>query len=450
MANTTDFICTVYDELVRVLSITDADRSVIFQMAWPGFSLAPSDFKRSESPSDPYDPDVAKEAFSQVANIAPVFNMTRYENSGCEVDDLYEILISSAIPSGATLETLENNPTYKLFSDAQYEFLNARRGVHDDPNAFYYPCTATPSNWYDEAAAPFWPTLNIKPTEVRPTTPTSSFVKAGGLVLANQGVWKLRPTSNNANAIKMHIQNAIIGRTQPVTLTQPGIPVTLTTKPLTKHAVAALRSAVPIDSVITRTPMFVDDLRAERKRTLFTKKNIPVTVYTKFNLGTQIQSIDLTQKKPNLGSLGITNRFVLQDQINQKLPTKPPSTTDGFSISFKFCRVNIDRPWFKLALLSTRNWYMFGTNVGGYSTGTTQNNPGMFPLLPTSFIAIRDLKITANWSQEDSQNLGEAVAFGLFDIRDSTLISNTLEVRGLQIIGWISRLMPELPPMSPP
>jgi len=50
-----------------------------------------------------------------------------------------------------------------------------------------------------------------------------------------------------------------------------------------------------------------------------------------------------------------------------------------------------------LALLSTKNWNISGTNIGEYSTGTAENNTGIFPLLPTSFILISNVSITANW-----------------------------------------------------
>lgn len=97
-----------------------------------------------------------------------------------------------------------------------------------------------------------------------------------------------------------------------------------------------------------------------------------------------------------------------------------------------------------------KNWYMYGTKAGEYSNGSGLDNPGMFPLLPTSFIVIRDLKITANWSNDDRQNLGQATALGFFDIRDSTLNQNTLEVKGLQVLCWLSTVMPQLPPASSP
>ena len=477
MANTTDFVGAVYDQLVSLLGITDTVPSIIMQMAWPGFALFPQDFKRSETPNGSYDPDVATETFSHLANIVPVLSRPRYENSGYEVDDLYELLISSAIPSGATANTVETNPTTKLFNDAQFEFLQARRGVHDDPNTFYYPSTPTPANWYDEAAAQLWPTLNMTSTNIKPASPSSPFVKAGGVALVNQGVWKLRPTPANSTAIKMTVQQAAITKTLKISSTQPGMPGVVATPILNLHAADALRTvpgptsqpmlgrapaadasgpagpvrtrpAIPIDSAVMRSTEFRDALGAARTSALFTPKAMPVSGFDR--LGAKVQPLDLTQKRMDLSKVNMVDRLALSDLIDQQLPTKPPSTTDGFSISFKYSRVNIDRSWFKLALLTTKNWYIFGTKAGEYSTGGEGNSPCMFPLLPTSFVAIRDLKITANWSAEDKTTISNAAAFGFFDVRDSTFNSNTLEVKGLQILGWISRIMPQLPPMSPP
>jgi hypothetical protein len=459
MPNATDFIGAVYDELAKLLNITDSNPSIVMQMAWPGFSLSAQDFKPADQPSGPYDPQVAKETFSHLANMAPGLNKTFFQNSGLEVDDLYEILVTGAIPTGSTPDSIGSNPIYKLFSDAQYEFLQARTGSVGDPNAFYYPCLATPSNWYDDAAAAYWPTLTMQSGDIKPAAPTSPFVKAGGLTLLNRGVWKLRPTSVvGANTIKQDAQQTIVKRQQ-LMIAKTTTPVKVMTKPLSTQTLAAARalpvtgrvaSTVPANSALTRTPAFTAHLANARLQTLFTQKYIPLSSYSRYNLGKQIQTLDLTQKKLDLGRVDVANRFQLSSLINQALPTKPAGSSDGFSIAFKYCRVNIDRSWFKLALLKMKSWYMFGTQAGEYSTGSSSDNPGMFPLLPTSFIAIRDLKITANWSAEDRQNLGQATALGFFDIRDSTLNANTLEVKGLQILGWVSALTPQLPPMAPP
>jgi hypothetical protein len=459
MPNATDFIGAVYDELAKLLNITDANPAIVMQMAWPGFSLSAQDFKPADSPTGPYDPQVAKETFSHLANIAPGLNKTYFQNSGLEVDDLYEILLCSAIPVGATPDTLGSNPLYKLFADAQYEFLQARTGSMDDPGAFYYPCLATPNNWYDEAAAAYWPTLSMQSSDIKPAAPGSQFVKAGGQALLKQGLWKLKPaTVVSANAIKQVAQQAVVKRQQ-IVLPKNTAALNVASKPLNAHTTAAIR-AMPVaphvansasaSAALTRTPAFTAKLANVQLQTLFSQKNVPQSALGKYKLSNQLQTLDLTQKHLNLSRIHVANRFQLTTLINQELPSKAAGSSDGFSISFKYCRVNIDRSWLKLALLKMKSWYMFGTSAGEYSTGSSSDNPGMFPLLPTSFIAIRDLKITANWSQEDRQNLDQATALGFFDIRDATLNANTLEVKGLQILGWISTLMPQLPPAPAP
>jgi hypothetical protein len=63
-----------------------------------------------------------------------------------------------------------------------------------------------------------------------------------------------------------------------------------------------------------------------------------------------------------------------------------------------------------------------------------------------SFIAIRDFKITANWSKEDKKAVEKSLGFGSFDLKNSTFEQNTVEINGLQILAWISKLTPPLPP----
>ena len=452
MANTTEFISAVFDELAKLLSINDSNPSIAMQMAWPGYALNPADFKRAEAPNGPYDPDVAKEVFSQLANIAPLMSTARFENSGFEVDDLYEILIASAIPVGATAADLPANPINRLFSDAQFELTQAQRGFHDDPNRFYYPCVATPANWYDDAASQYWPTITLKQSDAKATPPAASpFARAGGLDLAKAGLWRLKTA--DVSAVKSRAEDAAtakIALSRSIVSKSPvAAPIALK-QALGKNVAAAslsLGSKVPLAAEKTRTPAFVDSLGKARSAALFSRATPPAN--TLQNRVAALSRVDLSKR--DLGVPNLVDRLVLKDLLMQQLPATPASpATDGFSISFKFCRVNIDRPWLKLALLNNKNWWMFDTPAGEYSTGTADNNPGMFPLLTTSFIVIRDLAITANWSQEDRQNIGNAASFGFFDVRDGTLNQNTLTVKGMQIIAWISKVTPKLPPLPPP
>jgi hypothetical protein len=491
MSSTQDFIGAVYEKLTQMLGSSGASASTLVQMAWPGYALSPVDFRRSESPAGPYDPDVAREVAAALANIAPASVSARFENSGLEIDDLYEIVLASAIPMGATADNLPANPIYRLFSDAQFEFMNARRGLRDDPNGYYYPVTATPAAWYDESKSEGWTTVTLSTAEANKSAPPSNeFIRAGGKDALERAVWRLRPKANQAGQVKADLQKAVTAEPLGPALALKLRASPALAKPMMAHALkvglapaapapapvsaATLRAGAPAmakagrvakpsapAAAPTPAPVLTKGARLEALRgggaaksvdlasakRLFTAVNAPSPVLSR--PGVNIARIDLTRR--DLGIANLAERLVLKERLDQALPTKPASpATNGYSITFKVCRVNLQRPWLKLALLSTRNWWMFDTPAGTYSTGATDNNPGLFPLLPTGLIVIRDLKITANWSQEDRANIGEAASFGPFDLQGATLSQNTLEVKGMQVIGWISQVTPSLPPLSPP
>ncbi len=142
------------------------------------------------------------------------------------------------------------------------------------------------------------------------------------------------------------------------------------------------------------------------------------------------------------------------------------SETSNLEISFRFCRVAIRRPWLQLSLLKLMGWHMVGQPAGSLSNGHLVNNPGLLPLLPTAFIAIRDLQIRGTWSQKDRSiaELSTAgsgnVGFGPFalsgrygtdqagNVYTARFDGQTLSAPGLQILGWINQLIPFSPPSA--
>ena len=452
MANAIDFISSVYDLLAKTFNTDSATTNVYLQMAWPGFSLSPSDFKLSSQPEGPYNPAKAEMTFSSIANMVPASSKIKFDSSGFEVSDIYELLIASAIPVGATQSDVDKFPLFKLFSDASFEYLNAKKGSVEDPNDFYYPCIATPSNWYDESASASWQTINISSSEVKPQSASSTFVKAGGINIANQGVWKLKPETINESVIKADMQKVFVSNSAAINAKVKGAPNVIAKPMALNIAAAANKSNIGItDASAMRTSTFVAALNVARQGQIFTKKSVPTNALAmnKYQSILQAATLDKSNLALNMGkNVSVADSIMVKSILNQQLSNKPVSNdTTGFSISFRVCRVNIDRHWLNLTLLNTKNWYMFGTAAGEYSTGSADANPGMFPFLPVSFIVISNLNITANWSQQDKDTFSKSVSFGPFDIRNGTFNQNTIEVKGLQILGWISKLMPMLPPV---
>lgn len=142
------------------------------------------------------------------------------------------------------------------------------------------------------------------------------------------------------------------------------------------------------------------------------------------------------------------------------------SETNNLRISFKYSLVTIRRPWMTFNLFATKSWSegnLFGK--GAISSGTkSEQNTAAMPLLPTSFVVVKDVIISASWSQADLALIkskttgGGGFAIGPFSIGgayahsssnetfSSAIAGGTITVPGVQIIGFISQLVPFSPP----
>lgn len=142
------------------------------------------------------------------------------------------------------------------------------------------------------------------------------------------------------------------------------------------------------------------------------------------------------------------------------------SETNGLRVSFKYTLVTIRRPWMTFNLLGTQGWNLGNLyGKGAISNGTKTGQDGaVMPLLPTSFVVVKDVKISATWSKSDldfikSQiSAGGGFGIGPFSISGnyansksketfaSAFAGGTITVPGVQIIGFISQIVPFCPP----
>lgn len=143
------------------------------------------------------------------------------------------------------------------------------------------------------------------------------------------------------------------------------------------------------------------------------------------------------------------------------------SETKNLRISFKYTLVTIRRPWMTFNLLGTKGWnlsnlYTKGQISNGSKIG--QNNSVM-PLLPTSFVVVKDVVISATWSKSDWDLItsktsgGAGFGIGPFSIGgtyassksketySAALAAGKITVPGVQIIGFIGQILPYCPPV---
>jgi hypothetical protein len=147
----------------------------------------------------------------------------------------------------------------------------------------------------------------------------------------------------------------------------------------------------------------------------------------------------------------ITKAHVMNRQLLElRKRSKPQAVTSrSLKISFQYCLVTARRPWLSGGFLTARNWYIPRVQAGEIASGTGQGD-GLFEVIPTAALCIRNLTIEAKWSAEEKVTLQNFSKFGPFSLVGKTLSENSLHCPGTQIVGWIFEPMPLLPPNSDP
>ena len=188
--------------------------------------------------------------------------------------------------------------------------------------------------------------------------------------------------------------------------------------------------------------------------------------------------------KSNSSSIGVTTHSIFHSsksehgwEHDQQDQTSKFSLTD-MKISFEICQVNIVRPWFKTAFLSSKYWrFDPGATKGEYLSDGAEHPTGKMPAYPTSIIFIRNLNIDFR-NQKDFAKFkevhdaathkgGVGVNIGFFNIgggvsyahrNDETESTNehrikesgtSVTVPGMQIIGYRCHLLGKTPDPKP-
>jgi hypothetical protein len=146
--------------------------------------------------------------------------------------------------------------------------------------------------------------------------------------------------------------------------------------------------------------------------------------------------------------------------------------TDDLEIQFEYAAVDIERPWLDTSLLNLQNWFLMGDyKKGCISAGTMSQEkpqdaglePTFLPSIPTSLVLIRNLKIKwgtmdGDWNTFSSSDEGGAtVGWGPFAVSanyshreekrhfEAHIDGEWLAVDGVQLIGYVSMIMPVSP-----
>jgi len=141
----------------------------------------------------------------------------------------------------------------------------------------------------------------------------------------------------------------------------------------------------------------------------------------------------------------ISGLSVVDAVLASTTPTKPSSSK--FSVRFEYCLVRFDRPWWDDMFLARRDWQLAGYEAGGLSSGLANKPKDPLTMVTVGMLIVRNLAISANWSESDLATLPRSTSLGPFCIAASTFNAGTLTRKGYQVIAWLCQVPPALPPL---
>ncbi|MBW9051117.1 hypothetical protein [Rhizobium mesosinicum] len=153
----------------------------------------------------------------------------------------------------------------------------------------------------------------------------------------------------------------------------------------------------------------------------------------------------LRRWRPSLGRVA-DNGVSASGAVLASTTSARPSSSK-FSVQFDYCLVRFDRPWWDDMFLSRRDWQLSGYGAGELSSGKASQPKDPLTLVTVGMLVVKNLAISANWSDADLATLPRSTSLGPFCIAASTFHSGSLARAGHQVIAWLCQVPPSLPPL---
>jgi hypothetical protein len=407
---------------------TDATEKAVFRFDKFGSVLSDDDFIDPSNPEGGYSGALATEKFSSLTNRIPLETNDELSVvlSGDSIDGAYLDLLGPALPH---VPENVDEPTKQAFADAfntiKADAVKRWNNVTLESSSGlmlkYKPSVATPEDWYDSSKKDAWTSQSFD-IDQPASTPADG---------ANQ-LWKLKLSDAAINQVLELPQGPAATPNPPTRVLEMRRAPPILDAALAARAAGVLNARIAEPSparvtplTATRVPVRLDQ-NAEAE-----KADAPATGYA-------VHDIYLRQFQ----ALNVRDRLLLNQFLGENAPSAPVET-NSIHVSFDYCLVGIQRPWYADSFVNQPTWWIPGIPQGSATASDA------FALLPIGVVAIRNLVIEANWTVADLESASTATDFGPFTIT-SGIVNGKLVHPGLQTIGWLLQRMPPLPPNDPP
>lgn len=414
-----------------------------------GLMVSPDDFKHDGV----FNPTLAQQQISIMADVVPVIDDTFEKDAMNKISDQYGSLtgdgnhLSGSMMFCSDNLNGDNTDEYvalfgNLKSTAQQKFSqSAEQASVLDPSSTVAQCNVYPSTWYD-VNSPIWQAKSFQQTETQASTnqPPNRL----------KFTWKLNPSAVVMNN-DVHIQHLLVNHAAlfKMNTLNPG-----TVAPTRVSVQQPAGAARPIESPLLRTTVMAKNMSRAGTVSANTTASAGVVPPAE-DMATTNQNPPLINKS-NYRLLRNTLPFSQMVNLNRVVGLNTnvvsnPVNSSQFTISFSYSLVTIERDWLYQPLLDKAElWYALTMKAGEYSSGENSSaNKGLLRCIPKAMIVVKDVAISASWSDADKKSADSAYGFGCFNISNSQPInsstSNQLMAPGIQIIAWVCEVLPKLP-----
>lgn len=412
-------------------------------------AINPADFRNQVNPMTPQGDLNAAEQFSAMVDTIPAVQAD-YAPSTKQLSKTYQQIVNNADTKA------DVNPQQQAIYDAAYKYLNAEQSI---PN-FQGPPTVTtvPSaiaQTYDENQAAYVTAL-------------------GGYRIAQNGYDLTLPADQRAwqavaPGLQLNIDKAwnnwVRGGKQNVEQAQNAMAATINN--ITSSIIAGAQKSVADANWKAAGPAGQPWLLSYALPGDWATTSVGAT---DFRLNSAVLN---TRSDSNFNSYGggaswggglwsVGGSFNHTDG-----ETSSHMDANTVSIKAKLTLVRVMRPWLNSLLFNTKGWWEKDQPINGISNGALiDNSRNMLPLMPTAFVVMSEVEISADFSAEDKKHIESAtsgsasVGWGPFSIGGSyshseshdtfasTFDSGTIKVPGMQIVAWVSEITPASAPID--
>ena len=384
-------------------------------LEWPGLPIELADYANPLTGDNPTGSPAALEAFSTLVDELPALSPL-YQATGASLQTIYRMILGATVDSGSVVA--------QAFATAKEQFDSLVRGSVTDPLAIFHPAYATPRTWADASGAAQWATVQVGGgARPPPLPPVLRPVLDRGLA---KPTWRFSGES-------------------PPTVVRPKLPAELAAASPSSARLGPAAPGAGTDAppaIAARPPAAVQAAR-QATATLRPQAAAPATAAPASLAPVLARRLDVLQLNP------------------KAVPIRPPEEqAAGISdlrATLQMLHIGIKRSWFDPTVLRLPGWSLGGIERGFFSNGSADADPGLCPLVPTSVIAVRNVRISGTWSAGDRAAAARAVAggkqaaFGPFTLAtpgrvEGSFDGSTLALPGVQVVAWICSRMPVLPP----